>query len=193
MDSNGNQILILASASPRRSELLKGAGIPFQVIPAEVEEPAWDGGCTPEEHVTRLARIKAGCVSQAHPGALVLGADTAVFLDNVLYGKPADMEEARKMLMTLSGREHRVLTGVALCRGGRVMKEWCAESRVAFRKLTPEIIDSYFAAVNPLDKAGAYGLQCHGEMLCCGFTGLHSTVVGLPVEEVAEALKRDLN
>ena len=188
MDSKAREKLILASASPRRSELLRKAGIDFQVLPSSAPEPEWDGSCSPEQYVISLAVLKASQVSARNPGRLVLGADTTVALDDRLFGKPGDMVEAAQMLESLSGRTHKVLTGVCLCRDGSPLRSWCAVSKVTFRKLDAAAIEQYFALVNPLDKAGAYGLQCHGDLLCSGFEGLHSTVVGLPVEEVVEAL-----
>lgn len=181
--------LLLASASPRRLQLLQAAGIPTEAMPAHVDESARPGE-PPEAMVVRLARLKALAIAQSQPNRLVLGADTTVILDHHVLGKPVDLDDARRMLKILSGRTHEVLTGCSLIRlDPSFEKSWLASTRVVFRRFDDTTIDAYFSLVNPLDKAGAYGIQEHGEMLVEEIDGYHSTVVGLPVEDVTAALK----
>lgn len=181
--------MILASKSPRRKELLSEAGVAFDVDVSRGEEASWDGVQPPEEYTRGLALAKALEVSSRHPGELVLGADTVVALDGVIYGKPKDMEEATRMFRTFSGREHHVFTGVAIVRDGSVLRSWHADSAVRFKTLSEETIRQYFSLVRVLDKAGAYGIQEHGDLIIEGVQGLFSNVVGLPVEEVLKNLK----
>lgn len=181
--------LLLASASPRRLQLLQAAGIETEVLPAHVDETAWPGE-TPEAMVVRLARLKALAIARRQESRLVLGADTTVILDHHVLGKPADLDDARRMLRILSGRTHEVLTGCSLIRlAFPFEKSWLASTRVSFKRLDDAAIDAYFALVNPLDKAGAYGIQEHGGMLVEKIDGYLSTVIGLPIEEVVAALK----
>ncbi|HPY89936.1 MAG TPA: Maf family protein [Lentisphaeria bacterium] len=179
--------LILASGSPRRRQLLKAAGIKFSWQTADVDETSRPGE-TAAELVQRLATSKARQVAAACPGRLVLGADTAVVLEEVVYGKPNDMDEARAMLQALSGRTHQVLTGVCLIRQlpkhEEVSRSWACTTRVTFRTLTADDIKAYFRLVDPLDKAGAYGIQEHGDMIVEQVDGLLSNVIGLPIEEL---------
>ncbi len=182
------EVLILASASPRRRELLSSAGIPLVCRTAEVDESRWKKlDLSPKELVGELSLAKADVVAQENPGRLVLGADTVVVLDGKILGKPADLEEAWRFFRSLSGREHSVLTGVSLVRGRRRFT-FVVESRVLFRRLTEETIRAYFAAVNPLDKAGGYGLQEHGDWIVERVEGSQTNVVGLPLGEVMQAL-----
>lgn len=182
--------LILASASPRRRDLLREAGLEFAVTPANVDEDALAGETAPD-HVRRLARAKARQVAQRSPEDIVLGADTIVFLNGRIFGKPASRCEAVRMLSALSGAAHEVLTGVCICRGHPQHEEaWVSRTIVQFRTLAPELIERYCSLVDPLDKAGAYAIQEHGEMLISHIHGLRSNVIGLPVEEVLERLKR---
>ena len=183
--------LVLASASPRRRELLQEAGIAFLVAAAGVDESALPGE-TPAAQVQRLALAKADAVTARYPGQLVLGADTVVVLDGTLFGKPADLADAKRMLATLSGRWHDVLTGVALVRREPAHRQaWVCRTRVHFKALSSATIDAYCARANPLDKAGAYGIQEHGELLVAEIDGLRSNVIGLPVEEVVAALAEE--
>jgi septum formation protein len=182
--------LVLASASPRRRQLLQEAGIAIRVDAADVDETALPGE-TAAAHVRRLALAKADAVAGRHPQALVLGADTVVVLDGVIFGKPADLAHAQRMLAALSGRWHEVLTGVALvCREPAQRQAWVCRTRVRFAALPAETIQAYCTCANPLDKAGAYGIQEHGEMLVAEIAGLRSNVIGLPIEEVVAALRR---
>lgn len=180
------EALVLASGSPRRRELLTRAGVPLELRTADISEDVLPNE-SPVALVRRLALAKARAVASSLPGRLVLGADTVVELDERVYGKPVDMAAARAMLRSLSGCRHEVLTGVCLLRGC-VEKSWVARTRVCFRELDDAAIDAYFALVNPLDKAGAYGIQEHGEMIVAGIDGLLSNVIGLPVEEVLAVL-----
>ncbi len=158
--------------------------------PAEVDE-ALLAGETPAEHVQRLALAKARAVAARHPTQIVLGADTEVVLKGVVFGKPADLDEAADMLRRLAGRWHEVLTGVALLRlQPEVRKVWFCRTRVRFRKLTDQTIRDYCARVNPLDKAGAYGIQGRGAVLVAGIEGDYYNVVGLPLARLAKMLER---
>lgn len=183
-------LLVLASRSPRRQELLRRAGLNFEVVPAPVEERD-DDELTGRELALLNAYRKAVHVARRLPGRLVLGADTVVCLGTRKFGKPDNLDEAVRMLEQLQGRAHHVITGVALMRleGGdeRVFAE---TTRVTFRPLTRADIEAYIARVNPLDKAGAYAIQEHGEMLVAGIDGSYSNVVGLPMERLLEELKR---
>jgi septum formation protein len=180
--------LVLASASPRRRYLLQEAGIELVVDAAGVDETALPGEA-PAAHVQRLALAKADGVTARHPGQIVLGADTVVVLAGVIFGKPAGLQDAARMLGELSGRWHEVLTGVALVRREPACRQaWVSRTRVRFKPLSAATIQEYCARANPLDKAGAYGIQEHGEMLVAEIDGRRSNVVGLPVEEVLAAL-----
>lgn len=181
--------LILASASPRRIELLRGAGFDFEIVVPQVEE-AHDHTLTPGQLTLENARRKALAVSSVRPEALVLGADTLVYVDGEPLAKPADMEEALAMLRRLSGRTHEVCTGVALARDGKVARELHVITHVTFKPLSDAIIRDYHAKVNPLDKAGGYGIQACTDMILDRMEGSFTNVVGLPVEEVVAALAK---
>jgi septum formation protein len=182
--------LILASASPRRRELLAALGASFDVVVAQVledEDPLLD----PRVMVARNSALKADNVAALHPEAWVLGADTTVFIDGHALNKPADMDAARAMLRRLSGREHTVFTGVALRHAGReVSEDMGVASDVEFRVLTEADIDWYLERVHVLDKAGGYGIQDHGERLVAARRGSLSNIIGLPQDEVRELLTR---
>lgn len=180
--------IILASASPRRKELLEAAGYDITVRPSDVEELM--SGLSPRELVAANAEKKALHVADALPGELVLGADTLVVLAGEILGKPRDMEDAFGMLARLSGRTHEVLTGVCLTRGGSTRRCVFVDSTlVAFRRLDPAAITAYLADVNPLDKAGAYAAQEDRGRLIERIEGSIENVIGLPVTRVAEALR----
>jgi septum formation protein len=180
--------LILASASPRRAELLRQLGAVFQIAPAgvrEVEGETLSAGETARINAYRKARAAA----KKRPDALVLGVDTVVALGAALFGKPATLGEAEQMLCALQGKTHRVVTGVCLLhlRAHR-QRIFFEETAVTFAPLTREQIRSYHAQVNPLDKAGAYGIQEKGEMLVEAISGSFTNVIGLPLERLAAEL-----
>ncbi len=189
MDQASN--IILASASPRREFLLREMGLRFNVvIPAGVEEVT--EGLAPESLATHNAQIKARAVAGRHAQAIVIGADTIVVLDGVVYGKPRDMTEAVVMLGKLAGRVHEVLTGVTLIDGARGTETtFCERTRVWMKALPANEIAGYFQKVNPLDKAGAYAAQEHGETIIARIEGSFSNVMGLPVERLRAALPAD--
>jgi septum formation protein len=177
-------MLILASQSPRRRELLERAGIPFRVSVAGVPEyPA--AGESGREYVLRLSREKAFAVE----GELVLGADTVVVVDGEILEKPADEDHARGMLKKLSGRGHQVFTGICLRSGSGVQQEVC-ETQVYFTNLTADEIDTYVTSGEPMDKAGAYGVQGLASKFVHRIEGDYLNVVGLPVALVYSMLKR---
>lgn len=180
--------IILASASPRRRELLKRIVEDFRVIPSGVdEEPLRERN--PAGFAVRAAIAKAETVGEMHPMAVVIAADTLVCLDNDIFGKPADRDEARAMLARLSGRRHRVITGYALFRkSGRRLLHGHETTWVTFRELTPEAIEAYIDTVDVLDKAGAYAIQESGDALVDKVEGDYDNVVGLPVARIRDLL-----
>lgn len=182
--------LILASASPRRRELLASLGAKFEVVSAPVDEHE-AADADPHALVRHNAALKADWVAARHPEAWVLGADTTVVVDGIVLNKPAGHDDARRMLRLLSGRTHRVLTGLAL-RGprGNVRVDVATESQVTFKPLDDALIERYLVLANPLDKAGAYGIQEHGELIVAGWEGSFTNIVGLPVETTREILTR---
>jgi septum formation protein len=181
-------VLILASASPRRTELLREAGLPHRVLVAAVtehEDPTTD----PAQMVLHNARLKAVAVSRLHPDALVLGSDTTVALGDRALNKPADLAESRAMLRSLSGREHTVHTGVCLlCPALGIDESHDVTAWVRFRALSEDDITRYQALVNTLDKAGAYGIQQGKEIIIDDFQQPISTIMGLPVEFIKARL-----
>jgi septum formation protein len=181
----------LASASPRRSELLRQIGVQFEVRPAAISEDRLRGE-TPAAYVARLAAAKARAVAAAlseSERAPVLAADTAVVLGDEILGKPTDAAEAGAMLERLSGRSHRVLTAVALDCGGQV-ESLRSDSEVRFRATTAAERVAYCATGEPLDKAGGYGIQGHAAVFVASLQGSYSGVVGLPLFETAALLAR---
>ncbi|MDW8321944.1 MAG: Maf family protein [Armatimonadota bacterium] len=192
MISSASVPLILASASPRRRELVALLGIPFRVEPADIDETPPDGH-SPEEVARTLAREKALVVSRRQHRGIVLGADTIVVCDEAILGKPRDAEEALQMLRRLNGREHQVLTGVALLDvvDGVVVREQCEAvcTRVWFRRVDEEHLRRYVATGEPMDKAGAYGAQGYGSTLIERIEGCYFNVVGLPVSRVCAMLE----
>ena len=191
--------LILASASPRRSELLRAAGIQFDVLPADVDESVLPGE-TAEHHVRRLAEAKACAVLPRAGGRPVLSADTVVVVAGEILGKPVDEGDARRMLRMLSGRSHEVMTGVCLrCheggrgKGGGILPSPFHEvvvTTVEFAPLTAAEIDWYVASGEPRDKAGAYAVQGLGSRFVTRIEGSYSNVVGLPVAVVYRMCKQ---
>ncbi len=179
--------LILASASPRRRELLKELYADFQVEPSSFEETA--RGLSARDTALSFAEGKAREVYARFPSAVVLGADTVVSLDGETLGKPDSAEQAKRMLRALSGRTHFVYTGICLI-GKGIFRREAVETEVTFAPLTDGFIDSYVAGGSPMDKAGGYGIQDCGSVIT--YKGSYSNVVGLPVEEV-RALLKDVN
>jgi septum formation protein len=178
--------LVLASASPRRAEILRAVGWPFESVPADVDETRREGE-VPEDFVRRLAREKAETVASRRLFGLVLGADTTVVVGGEVLEKPRDEEDARRMLRTLSGRWHEVLTGVALVRAesGRAVVG-VERTRVRFAQTTEEEIAWHVRSGNVLDKAGAYAVQGRAALFIEGIEGDYWNVVGLPVHLVYE-------
>jgi septum formation protein len=203
-------MLVLASASPRRQELLREAGISFTVQPADVDETPQVGE-SPRECAERLAREKALAVAKTHPQEYVLGADTVVALDDIILGKPVDADDAARMLRLLSGRTHQVITGVCLVRpaargkkprtssaskktGGRSSEEKrninvaSETTLVTMLDLSDDEIGDYVATREPMDKAGAYAIQGMAARWIPRIEGDYSNVVGLPIKRVCELL-----
>jgi septum formation protein len=182
--------LVLASASPRRQQLLAGMGLAFDVVPAEVtEHEAPDAD--PRAMVAHNAALKADWVAARRPTAFVLGADTTVFIDQTVLNKPRDLADARAMLKRLAGRTHTVFTGLALRRVcDRMHFDEGVTSEVTFKNFDDAVIDAYFGIVNPLDKAGAYGIQEGRELIIAGWRGSFTNIMGLPIEETKQILTR---
>lgn len=180
----------LASASPRRKQLLEQLGLRFEVVPADVDETPRPGEA-PRDYVGRIARLKAEAAAArlGHPGLPVLAADTAVVLDGDILGKPKDREDALRMLARLSGRAHQVLSSVALWRAGS-LEAALSESRVRFRALSQAEAEAYWQSGEPRDKAGAYGIQGLGGMFVEHLDGSYSGVMGLPLSETAALLQK---
>jgi len=171
--------IVLASASPRRVEILTSVGWPFEKLPADIDESEIAGE-TPEDYVIRLAREKALAFGSLRPNEIVLGADTTVVVDGDILGKPADIEDAKRMLRILSGRSHFVLTGVAAAFNGEV-ETALERTRVDFREMSEDEITFLAERGEPLDKAGAYAVQAQAALFISGIEGDYWNVVGLPV------------
>ena len=179
--------VVLASASPRRRELLALIGIPHEVRPADVDESLHDGEA-PAVYAERLARTKASTVPP-DDGVLAIGSDTIVVIDDVVLGKPRDGEEAARMLRALSGRTHTVYTAVAVRRGDR-MASGVEHVAVTFRPLTDAMIASYIATLEPMDKAGAYGIQGYGATIVERIDGDYFAVMGLALGRLVDLMAR---
>lgn len=180
---------ILASASPRREQLLREMGLAFTIVrPDDVEE--LESGLAPEALASHNAQRKARAVAGRHRESLVLGADTIVVLDGVIYGKPRDMEDAVRMLGRLAGQTHEVFTGVCLAHRARGWERtFCERTRVWMKPFSAQEIADYFQKVNPLDKAGAYAAQEHGDSIIAKIEGSFANVMGLPVERLRSVLE----
>ena len=180
-------MLILASESPRRRELLSRLGVEFTVEPACVGEleDGEDLNLLPEKN----ALLKANAVAERFPESFVLGADTGVFCCGRMLGKPGDVEKAKEMLTMLSGCTHQVISGTALvCRSRNICRSWSVVSQVTFRNLTGDEIARYINTVNVLDKAGAYAIQEHPELLGAVTAGELENIIGLPLVKLSEVL-----
>jgi septum formation protein len=180
--------LILASASPRRQELLREAGMQFEVHPAHIPEER-GAGELPLDYAIRLAEEKARAVAGRFPGRYVLGADTIVVADEHVLEKPIDHADAKRMLRILSGRGHEVTTAVSLIGPDGRTDTRCATTRVFFRKLNEDEIEQYVAGNEPMDKAGAYAIQGGARGFADRMEGDYSNVVGLPLSLVTEMLR----
>lgn len=178
-------MLILASASPRRAELLKAAGIEFNVRVADVDESILPGE-SPADYVLRLSIDKARAV--ARPGEIVLGADTTVVIDEIIAAKPVDIDDASRMLRALSGRWHEVLTGVTIIADDQAVSR-VETTRVSFIEMSDSEIEWYIGTGEPMDKAGGYGIQGFASRFIDRIEGSYSNVVGLPVEMVYGMIK----
>ena len=183
--------LILASQSPRRRYLLEQAGIEFSVIPSSFDENSVKPS-SPDVYVRQLAESKARDISEQYAASWVIGADTIVFIDGNILGKPDSRGEARSMLERLSGKTHHVLTGYCICCHsiGRLFSD-VVKTEVRFKKLTAREIDWYINSGEPFDKAGAYGIQGIGTFLVRRINGSYTNVVGLPVCEIMDFLIRE--
>jgi septum formation protein len=181
--------VILASGSPRRRQLLAGAGIEFDVIESMVPEQHVAGEPA-RDYALRMARDKAVAVSSRFPEAIVIGADTIVVCETQILEKPIDAADARRMLAMLSSRTHTVVTAFVLARDGKIIESSPVESNVTFRKLGDAEIEDYIATDEPFDKAGAYGIQGVGGGFIAHVEGSRDNVMGLPTERVVAALAR---
>jgi septum formation protein len=185
-----SESFILASLSPRREELLRSVGLKFKIIPAHVNEEYLDGE-SPREHVRRLSHNKAMAIAQKNPDAWVLGADTIVVIDGLILGKPKNKKQAREMLTRLSDRQHNVFTGFTLAQGTtKVYKTKVIQSAVLFKKISPEEMEWYINCDEPYDKAGGYAVQGKGAYFIKSIRGSYTNVIGLPLCEVLEELKK---
>jgi septum formation protein len=179
-------VILLASASPRRRELLEAAGLPHEVDPVEVDERLLPGEA-PAVYVERIARLKAQAGTARHPERLVVAADTAVVLDGAVFGKPVDAGDARRMITALAGRSHEVLTGLAV-RAGRRQLTHVERTTVWFEPLSPAAIDAYVRTGEPLGKAGAYAIQGLASRFVPRIEGSYTNVVGLPIAALVSLL-----
>ena len=177
--------IILASQSPRRIELLKQLTSDFDVVPSAIEE-IFDPQRTPRENAVALAVEKAQWVARKHKDCFVIGADTIVVLDDKIIGKPTDKNDAHKILRQLSGREHQVITGLAIV-NSIVVKDAVA-STVRFKSLTDDEITRYISTGEPMDKAGAYAIQGAGAFMISSYQGSYTNIVGFPLETVRDLL-----
>ncbi len=178
--------IILASASPRRKELLEKAGYSFEIIPADIDETI-NPLLTPYENVKQLGLKKAMHNAKIYTDDINLGCDTIVVLDDVIYGKPKDELDAKRMLMTFSGKTHFVYSGVGIIYKGKTIN-FVVESKVTFKKLTEEMINDYISSKECFGKAGSYAIQGLGRNLVEKYSGELENIIGLPIKEVKEAL-----
>jgi septum formation protein len=179
--------VVLASRSPRRHQLLDLIGIPHEVMPADIDERI-RGRESPSKHAERLAREKAEAVAGGDAGLVAISADTIVLIDGKILGKPTTARDAGSMLRLLSGRKHTVLTAVAVARG-RQVRAAVQKVTVKFRKLSDDEIDAYIATGEPMDKAGAYGIQGYGATIVERIEGDYFAVMGLPLVRLVSLLR----
>ena len=180
--------IVLASASPRRKELLSLITQRFRVEPSRFDESSVPSDLSPVEYVTHSSLMKAREVANRYPDALVIGADTIVVIDNTILGKPRNAADAAKMLRSLSDKTHQVYTGLAvICNGKEINGFECTD--VSFRLLNNEIISRYVSTMEPMDKAGAYAIQGKGAVLIKGIRGCYFNVVGLPIYKLSTFLE----
>ncbi|HEX2166239.1 MAG TPA: Maf family protein [Longimicrobiales bacterium] len=179
--------IILASQSPRRADLLRMLGLTFDTIPADIDE-TYRAGEEPGPHAERLAREKAQAIASREPAAVVIGSDTVVILDGEVLGKPRDEADAIAMLMRLQGREHEVATGIAVSVGG-TLRSSVERVRVHFRPFGDAVAAAYVTTREPMDKAGAYGIQGYGATLVDRIEGDFFAVMGLPICRMIELLE----
>jgi septum formation protein len=185
------QPLILASESPRRKRLLQSVGLDFQIEPSRIVESGLPSG-NPAVDAERWAHVKSASVSAAFPDSWVLGADTIVVVDGGIFGKPADRNEATSMLSQLSGRTHEVITGMCLMKTAEgTHKTGSVITRVLFKDLSRDEIEAYIRTGEPMDKAGAYGIQGIGAFLVRSIEGSYTNVVGLPLCEILDWLMEE--
>ena len=180
--------VILASQSPRRRELMNLVGIRHEVMPADIDETPFADE-SPAAHVDRLAREKASVIAKQHPDAIVVGSDTIVVIDGKILGKPSNEADAAATLRVLSGRTHRVFTGVAVAHGEKVVSD-VEDVAVTFRPLTDEEIHAYIATREPMDKAGSYGIQGYGATIVERIDGDYFAVMGLSLVRMVRLLER---
>ena len=186
--------IILASASPRRSEILKAVGIPFEVVCSDADEGSVTKDCGARLYVQELALLKASAVAKTLVGKknLIVAADTVVVSEGEILGKPADEADAREMLARLSGRVHEVMTGICIIRLSDAFTVCdTVTTKVYFKELAPKLIDAYVSTGEPMDKAGAYGIQGRGAVLCDRIEGDYFNVVGLPASRLCEILSAE--
>jgi septum formation protein len=183
------QQIILASASPRRKQLLSSVGLKFKTVPAHVDENYLNGE-TPNQHVRRLAQRKAKIIAEKYPDAWVLGADTIVVIDGHILGKPENKTQAKKMLQKLSGRTHKVYTAFIITRAvSSISKTRVIQSAVSFKNISSDEIKWYISSKEPYDKAGGYAAQEKGASFIKSVRGSYTNVIGLPLCEVLEEFK----
>ena len=189
MKNNKHGSIVLASASPRRTELMTLAGLQFTVVPADICEDVLPGEA-PAEHVMRLSREKADKVAATGEGRFFIGADTVVVLDGAILGKPTDEADAFRMLAALSGKDHEVITGFTVfdkVSGIHISRSVCTE--VTFKELEEQEINAYVASGCPMDKAGAYAIQGGAVHFVRSICGSYTNVIGLPMTELYEVLQ----
>ena len=183
-----NPRIVLASQSPRRAELLRMLGFQFDVVPADIDE-TYHGNETGPEHAERLAREKASFINDQHPDAIVIGSDTVVVVAGDVLGKPRDKQHALEMLLRLQGRTHQVATGIAVCVPGHQLASGIETVDVKFKPFDRQLAEAYVETGEPMDKAGAYGIQGYGASIVEWVNGDYFSVMGLPVQRMIAMLE----